>query len=47
MSCQNCESTNLVADETTGQLICSECGTATGTYQGATEVGFHRLISKL
>ncbi|CAH8437435.1 unnamed protein product [Schistosoma turkestanicum] len=37
MSCPICENRQLVEDENTGQLICSECGTATGVYRGATQ----------
>ncbi|XP_018647773.1 hypothetical protein Smp_164890 [Schistosoma mansoni] len=37
MSCPICENRELVEDENTGQLICSECGTATGVYRGVTQ----------
>lgn len=38
MSCPICENRQLIEDENTGQLICSECGTATGVYRGVTQV---------
>ncbi|CAH8832566.1 unnamed protein product [Trichobilharzia szidati] len=37
MSCPTCENRNLVEDENTGQLICAECGTATGVFRGVTQ----------
>ncbi|CAH8437116.1 unnamed protein product [Schistosoma curassoni] len=37
MSCPICENRQLIEDENTGQLICSECGTATGVYRGVTQ----------
>ncbi|VDP99680.1 unnamed protein product [Trichobilharzia regenti] len=37
MSCPICESRHLVEDENTGQLICGECGTATGVFRGVTQ----------
>ncbi|KAF6779410.1 hypothetical protein AHF37_01081 [Paragonimus kellicotti] len=36
--CPSCEGTQLTEDEATGQLICLECGTATGIYEGITQV---------
>ncbi|KAF7257986.1 TFIIB zinc-binding protein [Paragonimus skrjabini miyazakii] len=35
--CPSCEGTQLTEDEATGQLICLECGTATGIYEGITQ----------
>ncbi|CAH8444826.1 unnamed protein product [Heterobilharzia americana] len=37
MSCPTCENPHLVEDENTGQLICTECGTATGIFRGVTQ----------
>ncbi|KAA3674075.1 uncharacterized protein DEA37_0002545 [Paragonimus westermani] len=35
--CPSCEGTQLTEDEATGQLICLDCGTATGIYEGITQ----------
>ncbi|KAK4472838.1 hypothetical protein MN116_004052 [Schistosoma mekongi] len=37
MSCLICENRQLVEDENTGQLVCTECGTATGVFRGVTQ----------
>ncbi|KAH8854689.1 TFIIB zinc-binding-like protein [Schistosoma japonicum] len=37
MSCPICENRQLVEDENTGQLVCTECGTATGVFRGVTQ----------
>ncbi|GAA57005.1 hypothetical protein CLF_111984 [Clonorchis sinensis] len=34
MRCPNCEGEDFTEDDATGQLICLECGTATGRYEG-------------
>lgn len=37
MSCPVCESNQLTEDDATGQLICGDCGTATGIFHGLTQ----------
>lgn len=36
--CYNCEGNQLVEDEATGQLICVDCGTATGVFSGSSQI---------
>ncbi|KAF8571611.1 hypothetical protein P879_03054 [Paragonimus westermani] len=38
--CPSCEGTQLTEDEATGQLICLDCGTATGIYEGITQAKY-------